>query len=95
MPLDELEQWLQARAERRPIAIAMLDGYVTAIVAGPVSVSPPNWICPLLAIDADAFNHGSMPEFAAISAVVQRTTRSATFFRPHALTRALALLMPL
>ena len=74
MPLDELEQWLQARAERRPIAtcIAMLDGYVTAIVAGPVSISPPNWICPLLAIDADAFDHGGTPEFAAISAVVQR-----------------------
>jgi uncharacterized protein len=45
----------------------MLDGYVTAIVARPVSISPPNWICPLLAIDADAFNHGGTPEFAAIS----------------------------
>ena len=44
----------------------MLDGYVSAIVAGPVSLDPPNWICPLLAIDADAFNHGGTPEFAAI-----------------------------
>jgi hypothetical protein len=25
---------------------------------GPVSISPLDWICPLLAIDADAFNHG-------------------------------------
>ena len=35
MPLQELEQWLE-RAERRPVAtsIAMLDGYVAAIVAG-------------------------------------------------------------
>jgi uncharacterized protein len=74
IPLDELERWLQARAERRPVAtsIATLDGYVAAIVAGPVSISPLDWICPLLAIDADAFNHGSTPEFAAISAVVQR-----------------------
>jgi transposase len=74
MPLDELERWLQARAERRPGAtsIATLDGYVAAIVAGPVSISPLDWICPLLAIDADAFNHGGTPEFAAISAVVQR-----------------------
>ena len=47
----------------------MLDGYVAAIVAGPVSMSPLDWICPLLAIDADAFNHGGTPEFAAISAV--------------------------
>ena len=74
MPLDELERWLQARTERRPVAtsIATLDDYVAAIVAGPVSISPLDWICPLLAIDADAFNHGGTPEFAAISAVVQR-----------------------
>src|SRR5260370_40866046 len=74
MPLDELERWLPARTERRPVAtsIATLDGYVAAIVAGPVSISPLDWICPLLAIDADAFNHGGTREFAAISAVVQR-----------------------
>src|SRR5580700_2120333 len=73
MSLAELERWLQARTERRPVAtsIATLDGYVAAIVAGPVSISPLDWICPLLAIDADAFNHGGTPEFAAISAVVQ------------------------
>src|ERR1700675_4092807 len=40
-------------------------------LAGPVSISPLDWICPLLAIDADAFNHGGTAEFAAISAVVQ------------------------
>src|ERR1700693_442363 len=74
MPLDELESWLQARAEQHPVATSLpaLDGYVAAIVAGPVSMSPPNWICPLLAIDADAFNHGGTPEFAAISAVALR-----------------------
>ena len=73
MPLQELEQWLQERAERRPVAtsIAMLDGYITAIVAGPVSINPLGWICPLLAVDADAFNHGGTPEFAAISAVAR------------------------
>jgi uncharacterized protein len=73
MPLQELEQWLQERAERHPAAtsIAMLDGYVTAIVAGPVSIGPLDWICPLLAVDADAFNHGGTLEFAAISAVAR------------------------
>jgi uncharacterized protein len=73
MPLQELERWLQERAERRPVAtsIATLDGYVAAIVAGPVSISPVDWICPLLAVDADAFNHGGTPEFAAISAVAR------------------------
>lgn len=74
MPLEELERWLQARADRHPVAtdLPMLDGYAAAIVAGPVSMSPLDWICPLLAIDADAFNHGDTPEFAAISAVALR-----------------------
>jgi len=59
---------------RRPVAtsIPTLERYVTAIVAGPVSISPLDWICRLLAIDADAFNHGGTPEFAAISTVVRR-----------------------
>jgi uncharacterized protein len=74
MPLDELERWLQTRADRRPVATSLpvLDGYVAAIVAGPVSMNPLDWICPLLAIDADAFNHGGTSEFAAISAVALR-----------------------
>jgi uncharacterized protein len=74
MPLEELERWLQAGVDQHPVAtsIAMLDGYVTAIVAGPVSISPLEWICSLLAVDADAFNHGGTPEFAAISAVALR-----------------------
>lgn len=71
MPLEELGRWLQARADRRPVAtsVPVMDGCVTAIVAGPVSMSPLDWICPLLAVDTDAFNHGGTPEFAAISAV--------------------------
>ncbi|MGY3443420.1 UPF0149 family protein [Bradyrhizobium sp. USDA 4473] len=74
MPLAELERWLQPRLDRHPAATSLpiLDGYVAAIVAGPVSMSPLDWICPLLAIDADAFNHGDTPEFAAISAVALR-----------------------
>jgi len=74
MPLDELDRWLLGRPGRQPAAtnLSMLDGFVTAIVAGPVSFDPREWICPLLAIDADAFNHGGTPEFAAISAVAVR-----------------------
>ena len=53
MPLTELERWLQARVDRHPAAtsLSMLDGYAAAIVAGPVSMSPRDWICPLLASD--------------------------------------------
>ena len=79
MSLVQLERWLQDRAERRPIATSLpvLDGYIAAIVAGPVSISPLDWICPLLAIDADAFNHGGTPEFAAIPPSRSTTTLSA------------------
>ena len=74
MPLEDLERWLQARIDQHPAAtsLPMLDGYVAAIVAGPVSMSPLDWICPLLAVDAEAFNHDGTPEFSAISAVVLR-----------------------
>ena len=76
MSLVQLERWLQDRVERRPVATSLpvLDGYIAAIVAGPVSISPLDWIRPLLAIDADAFNHGGTPEFAAISAAAQHHT---------------------
>jgi hypothetical protein len=42
-----LERWLHGRAARRPVAASMplLDGYVAAIVAAPVSISPLDWIC--------------------------------------------------
>jgi uncharacterized protein len=75
VPLDRLDLWLQGRAGAAAANWSMLDGFVTAIVAGPVSMDPPAWICPLLGIDVDAFNHGGTPEFAAISAVAVRHNR--------------------
>jgi uncharacterized protein len=72
MPLDKLDRWLPGRAGASAANLSMLDGFVTAIVAGPVSMGPPEWICPLLGIDIDAFNHGGTLEFAAISAVAVR-----------------------
>jgi Uncharacterised protein family (UPF0149) len=74
MPLDKLDLWLQGRTGAAATNLSMLDGFVTAIVAGPVSMDPPEWICPLLGIEIDAFNHGGTPEFAAISAVAVRHT---------------------
>ena len=72
MPLDKLDLWLQGRTGAAATNLAMLDGFVSAVVAGPVSMDPPEWICPLLGIEVDAFNHGGTPEFAAISAVAVR-----------------------
>ena len=72
MPLEKLDLWLQSRTGAAATNLSMLDGFVTAVVAGPVSMDPPERICPLLGIDVDAFNHGGTPEFAAISAVAVR-----------------------
>lgn len=72
MPLDKLDLWLQGLTGAGAKNLSMLDGFVTAVVAGPVSMDPPEWICPLLDIEVDAFNHGGTPEFAAISAVAVR-----------------------
>lgn len=85
MPLADLERWLQARVDQHPAAtnLPILDGYVAAIVAGPVSMSPLDWICPLLAIEADTFNRGGTPEFAAISAVALRHSEISQSFRPR------------
>src|ERR1700680_2841049 len=72
MPLDKLDLWLQGRTRAAATNLAMLDGFVSAVVAGPVSMDPPEWICPLLGIGIDASNQGGTPEFAAISAVAVR-----------------------
>ena len=77
-----LYERLRGRTDRRRAAtnLSMLDGYVAAIVAGPVSFDPRAWICPLLAIGAGAFNHGGTPEFAAIStAAVTRAGQRSDF----------------
>lgn len=73
MLLDRLGRWLVERAPR-PLAcnVAMFDGFVTAVVVGPVSMEPPDWICPLLGVDREAFDHGDTPEFAAICAAATR-----------------------
>jgi uncharacterized protein len=76
MSLEDLETWLRERAAADPpplaTSLSWLDGFVSAVVAGPVSMDPRQWICPLLAIDPDAFNHGGTPEFAALCAVIVR-----------------------
>jgi yecA family protein len=76
MSLEDLELWLRGRAGANPrpltASLSWLDGFVSAVVAGPVSMDPRHWICPLLGIDPDAFNHGGTPEFAALCAVIVR-----------------------
>ena len=70
----ELEQWLSVRRLRKPLArnLSMLDGFVTAVVVGPVSMNPFKWIGSLIAVDREAFDTGGTSEFAAIKAVAER-----------------------
>src|SRR5208283_4370157 len=77
MSFERLGHWLNTRVQsatlRHPKAtsLSMLDGAVAAVVAGPVSMPPEDWVCPLLGVDPDAFNHDT-EEFSAIAATLMR-----------------------
>jgi yecA family protein len=77
MSFDRLGLWIDERAKsatlRHPQAtsLSMLDGAVAAVVAGPVSMMPEEWVCPLLGVDPDDFNHDT-ETFSAIAATLMR-----------------------
>ncbi len=77
MSFDRLGLWLSARSKsttlRHPQAtsLSMLDGAIAAIVAGPVSMMPEEWVCPLIGVDPDDFNHDT-ETFSAIAATLMR-----------------------
>lgn len=77
MSFDRLGLWISERAQStllhhpQATSLSMLDGAVAAVVAGPVSMNPEEWVCPLLGVDADAFNHDT-EEFSAIAATLMR-----------------------
>ncbi len=77
MSFERLGQWISERARsptpRHPQAtsLSMLDGAVTAVVAGPVSMPPEEWVCQLLGVDPDDFNHDT-EAFSAIAATLMR-----------------------
>jgi uncharacterized protein len=77
MSFDKLGHWLDRRGQLtalpRPKArsLSMLDGAIAAVVAGPVSMPPEEWVCPLLGVDPGAFNHDT-EEFSAIAATLMR-----------------------
>jgi uncharacterized protein len=77
MSFEELGQWLNERRKSPTLvhpqatSLSMLDGAVCAVVAGPVSMMPEEWVCPLIGVDPDAFNHDT-EEFSAIAATLTR-----------------------
>jgi uncharacterized protein len=52
------------------MSLSMLDGAVVAVVTGPVPMMPEEWVCPLIGVDPDDFNHDA-DTFSAIAATPQ------------------------
>ena len=77
MSFEQLGQWMGKRArsprlhDPQATSLSMLDGAVTAVVAGPVSMMPEEWVCPMLGVEADDFNHDT-ETFSAIAATLMR-----------------------
>jgi yecA family protein len=77
MSFEQLGEWMSARAKSSPgvrpqaTSLSMVDGAVSAVVAGPVSMMPEEWVCPLLDVDPDDFNHDT-ETFSAIAATLMR-----------------------
>jgi yecA family protein len=77
MPDDQLEVWLHTKVNRRPLvrSLSALEGFVCALVAGPVLPNPVTPIFSALGLPASAINDGSTPAFAALSAAVVHFNR--------------------
>ena len=77
MSFDELGLWLRERAKsptlRHPQAtsLSMLEGAIAAVVAGPISMRQEEWVCPMLGVDPDDFNHDTRT-FSAVAATLMR-----------------------
>lgn len=77
MSFERLGLWMSERARStapdplRATSLSMVDGAVAAVVAGPVSMMPEEWVCPLLGVDPDDFNHET-ETFSAIAATLMR-----------------------
>ena len=77
MSFERLGLWMSERAGStapdplRATSLSMVDGAVAAVVAGPVSMMPEEWVCPLLGVEPDDFNHDT-ETFSAIAATLMR-----------------------
>jgi uncharacterized protein len=72
MSLDQLNAWLHTVQPKPPVhGASMLDGYLTAIVAGPCSISPDEWFMDLLG-EHGRIATASGKSLAAIRAIVAR-----------------------
>lgn len=72
MRLEELEIWLD-RLEPPPLvnSVSVLDGYLTAIIIGPCSIDPHEWLSHMLG-PHDRLDAEDSEQAAAIMAIVER-----------------------
>jgi uncharacterized protein len=72
MSLDQLNVWLHTAQRKPPIqGVSMLDGYLTAIVVGPCSISPDEWFMDLLG-EHGRITTAAGKSLAAIRVIVAR-----------------------
>lgn len=76
----ELDRWLQARKAEKPLAInlAMLDGYVTAMAAGPLGQDLIGALLAALGLEPADITNGETPAYAAIKTASDRFNRIAS-----------------
>jgi uncharacterized protein len=72
MSLEQLERWIE-RLEPPPLidSVSMLDGYLTAIIVGPCSIDPYQWMGHMLGPHSAIGADGS-EQFAAMQAIAAR-----------------------
>ena len=70
---DKLEAWLARKRGQAPLvrSISALEGFVTAVAAGPSFADPQLWICPCLGMRWDVMRRGSHRDHAVIASVAR------------------------
>jgi uncharacterized protein len=72
MSLEELEQWIDRLDPPPPVdGVSMLDGYLTAVIVGPCSISPDEWMDRMLGPHSGIGMEGTT-QAAAIMGIVAR-----------------------
>jgi uncharacterized protein len=72
MSLDELDDWI-TRLDPPPLVdgVSMLDGYLAAVIVGPCSIDPPEWLHHMLGPHSRIGSEGS-EQAAAIGTIAAR-----------------------
>ena len=86
--LDQRARQIDIAASSRGDVLLDADGAIAAVVAGPISMMPEEWVCPLIGVDPDDFNHDTVT-FAPIAATLMDNAISTTLSTSRTLTLVL------